>query len=173
MHETLVVSGLSRHYFRCVKARRTVMNHPKHLSQKTILGLFKTSWEAGAPRDLIGLKTSSLIWDYPGTTSRCLYLTSPPFLMVCNWFTNFALCTIQCSLATQAAVFKGEPLCFFGDCAICLRLGKGLYGLGISASCPLGANAKMAHLGAAANSNNCKAYRFQEIACLKGVAAAA
>lgn len=79
----------------------------------------------------------------------------------------------QRSIETQAAVFKGEPFCMFGDCAICLRLGKGLFGLGISAPCPLGANAAMAHLGAAPNPNNCKAYRFQEINCLKALTATA
>jgi hypothetical protein len=77
------------------------------------------------------------------------------------------------SIESQAAVFKGEPFCMFGDCSICLRLGKGIYGLGISAPCPMGANAAMAHLGAAPNPNNCKAYRFQEIECLKTVAVGA
>jgi hypothetical protein len=79
----------------------------------------------------------------------------------------------QHSTESQAAVFKGEPFCMFGDCSICLRLGKGIYGLGISAPCPMGANAAMAHLGAAPNPNNCKAYRFQEIECLKTVAVGA
>lgn len=69
-----------------------------------------------------------------------------------------------------AAIFKGEGFCMFGECAICLRL-AGNPDKGLSAPCPMGANAEMAHIGAAANPFNCKAYRFQEVKCVKGVPA--
>lgn len=69
-----------------------------------------------------------------------------------------------------AAIFKGEGYCMFGDCAICLRL-SGAPDKGLSAPCPMGASAEMAHIGPAANPLNCKAYRFQEIKCVKGVPA--
>ncbi|KAI2146774.1 hypothetical protein LOZ52_006569 [Ophidiomyces ophidiicola] len=67
-----------------------------------------------------------------------------------------------------AAIFRGEGYCMYGDCAICLRL---FPDKGLSAPCPLGASAAMAHIGAANNPLNCKAYRFQEIKCVKGVPA--
>jgi hypothetical protein len=88
----------------------------------------------------------------------------PPELQFLNTSTN-VLCNSQ---PQRAAHFTAEPFCFFGSCSLCLRLASGDL-TGVSAPCPLGGNAEMAHLGRARNPNNCKAYRFQEIKCLDNV----
>lgn len=69
--------------------------------------------------------------------------------------------------ANLAAKFKGEGFCMFGDCAICLRL----FDKGLVSPCPMVAYPDRGHIGPATNPNNCKAYRFQEVACVKGVPA--
>ena len=61
--------------------------------------------------------------------------------------------------------FTGEGMCMYGDCSLCLR--DGAEGRGMAAPCPLGGNAKMAHIYYTNNPNSCKAYRFRETKCLK------
>lgn len=149
------------------------MNHPERLSPQMALGPFRTSLAPGPARGLVGLVISGHTWALPGTSNDSSISKLPSVPNVETSSLTFAPFFNECSTEAQAAVFKGEPFCFFGDCSLCLRLGKGIYGLGISAPCPLGANAEMAHLGASQNPNNCKAYRFQEIECVKGVTAGA
>ena len=85
-----------------------------------------------------------------------------------GWFANILPHMMINANAVYAAVFNAEPLFIFGECSLCLRLATGPY-LGISSPCPLYPYANLAHLGAAINPNNCKAYRFQEITCLQRV----
>lgn len=85
-----------------------------------------------------------------------------------GWFCNILPHMMINANAVYAAVFKAEAFDFFGDCSLCLRLATGPY-LGISSPCPLYPYSNLAHLGAAINPVNCKAYRFQEISCVKGV----
>ncbi|OJJ42271.1 hypothetical protein ASPZODRAFT_77258, partial [Penicilliopsis zonata CBS 506.65] len=84
-----------------------------------------------------------------------------------GWFGNISphMGIVEANRADRAAKFKGEGFCMFGDCAICLRLTDS----GLSAPCPMGAISDKAHIGRASNPNNCKAYRFQEVKCVKGV----
>ena len=141
---------------------------PEPLFLQMVPGLFRTSQAKAMAQGLVGLEIFiKVTCALPGVY---YHPNIAKFPSCPRPSTNMCAPFYQYSEPLKAAVFKGKPHSFYGNCALCLRLRDGDTDLGISSSCPSETDAPRAYLSSVKNSNNCKPYRFQETNCIEPVA---